>query len=121
MNDSLIIAACKSAFDPILVLDRHGLIQFASAQIETLSGRASEALRDRPLAYLLPPRLQEFSVRFLTEYFAAPTPRYSGWTPFSTRAPPTLSAASAIAPTAPRRTSSRKMRLSGWRRVSALC
>lgn len=78
MNDSLVIAACRSAFDPILVLDRHGLIQFASAQIETLSGHTPDALRDRPLAYLLPPRLQEFSVRFLTEYFAAPTPRYVG-------------------------------------------
>lgn len=78
MNDSLVISACDAAFDPVLVLDRNGLIQYASAQIEALTGHTPATLQGKPLAYMLPPRLREFSVRFLTEYFAAPNARHVG-------------------------------------------
>lgn len=78
MTDSIIVSACQSAFDPILVLDRAGTIEFASKQIEALCGRDPAELRGLPLASLLPPRLREFSSRFLAEYFAAPTARHVG-------------------------------------------
>lgn len=78
MTDSIAISGFQFAFDPILVIDRAGTIQFASGQIETLSGHKPEALRGQALAVLLPPRLREFSVRFFSEYFAAPTPRHVG-------------------------------------------
>lgn len=78
MTDSIALAGIHFAFDPILVLNRAGSIEFASKQIEALTGRKAEDLLGQPLAVMLPQRVREFSVRFFAEYFATPTPRHVG-------------------------------------------
>ncbi|MEZ5961161.1 MAG: PAS domain S-box protein [Hyphomonadaceae bacterium] len=78
MTETIAAKGFDFAFDPILVIDRAGMIQFASGQIEALTGHQPDELLGQPLASLLPPRLKEFSVRFFSEYFAGPTPRHVG-------------------------------------------
>lgn len=80
MDRPLLHKAIEAIADPVLILDRVGTIEYASASIEPLTGYSSGSLQGAPVSLLMPVRNRELVSRFLAEFFAAPTPRLVGRT-----------------------------------------
>lgn len=72
-------AALRAAHDPLVVMSRTGIIQFASERIADASGFTASELRGQAVQVLLPPRLHGVFNRFLTEFFTNPTARHVGY------------------------------------------
>ena len=67
-----------SAPDPTLIVDRAGLIIFASAQVEPFFGYEPRELVGAPIEFLMPERFRTGHTSLFRAYFLAPTPRPMG-------------------------------------------
>jgi two-component system, sensor histidine kinase len=67
-----------SAPDPTLIVDRTGLILFASAQIHSVFGYQPEELVGQPIESLMPDRSRRAHTSLFKTYFSTPKPRPMG-------------------------------------------